>query len=281
MMNRRFATVVVVLALAPGCGGEVGVSTDGNTSWLRCPKQGCGEGYTCVNDRCVASKVMPIAARDAGSAAATASAPPSTQPSPTASVSRSKPPPTPQIVRDAGLASCTQLSDPLGGRGSAVSFRNDILPMFGLSCVTSDCHSPQDYRAELNLGFKCAYDATAKWKCTFPAQSNPDPTMPQQDDAHAIDAIYMGLMQPSTTVQSQTVYRVKPGDPENSFLVLKLADQQNSRGYSCVNQDPSHESNPPPCGVSMPQGGDPFCTGSAQTRFNAIVAWIAQGAPNN
>jgi len=28
--------------------------------------------------------------------------------------------------------------------------------------------------------------------------------------------------------------------------VLSLANQQNSRGYACVDQDVSHETNPPP-----------------------------------
>ena len=63
--------------------------------------------------------------------------------------------------------------------------------------------------------------------------------------------------------------------------MLSLANQQNSRGYACVDQDVSHETNPPPCGVSMPQNGDMFCTGTEQPKFDAIVAWIAQGARNN
>jgi len=31
----------------------------------------------------------------------------------------------------------------------------------------------------------------------------------------------------------------------------------------------------------MPQNGDMFCTGTEQPKFDAIVAWIAQGARNN
>jgi len=255
MMGRRFAMVVAALALASGCGGEVGLSTDGNTSWLSCPKQGCGDGYRCVRDRCVVAKAMPITTRDAGTS-------------------------TP-VSTDAGLAGCTQLMDPLGGAGLAMSFRNDILPIFGLSCVTSDCHAPQDARAGLNLGYKCSYDANAKWKCTFPAESNPDPTVPQADNDATIAAVYANLLAPARTVAGGIVDRVKASDPANSFLVLKLADQQNSRGYACFNQDPSHESNPLPCGVSMPQGTDPLCSGTSRARFDAVVAWIAQGAPNN
>ncbi len=271
MMGRRFTMAVGALALAPCCGGEVGLSTDGNTSWLRCPKQGCSEGYECVRDRCVVAKTMPVTTRDAGSDPSVA--PPNPMPSvPTVS---------PRLGTDSGLAGCTRLSDPLMGTGPAVSFRNDILPIFGLSCVTSDCHNPRDAKAGLNLGYKCLYDANAKWKCTFPADANPDPTVAQRDDEATVAAVYESLLGLSVTITSPRFFRVKPVDPENSFLVLKLADQQNSRGYTCANADPSHETNPPPCGVSMPQGGDPLCSGANRARFDAIVAWIAQGAPNN
>jgi hypothetical protein len=76
--------------------------------------------------------------------------------------------------------------------------------------------------------------------------------------------------------------RVKPGDPNNSFLMLKLANLQNSRGLMCTNQDASHEMNPGPCGVSMPQGNDPWCEGvSARPKLDAIGQWIANGAPMN
>jgi hypothetical protein len=155
--------------------------------------------------------------------------------------------------------------------------------MFGLSCVVSDCHSPRDQKAGLNLGNKCAYDANAKWKCTFPEFPDPsgDTSKPQPDDEATIAAIYASLLAPAFTVNGGLVKRVVPGDPANSFLVLSLADKQNTRGYSCTNQDPSHESNPPPCGTFMPQNQDLFCDGAYQPRFDAVVRWIAQGARNN
>jgi hypothetical protein len=186
-------------------------------------------------------------------------------------------------VGDAGaLAACDSFSDSRFAGGPAISFRNDILPIFGLSCTVSDCHSPTDHKAGLNLGYKCAYDANAKWKCTFPVVSNPDPVQAQPDDAQTVAAIYASLLAPSATVTGPLlVQRVKPGDPANSFLVLSLADKQNMRGYSCVNQDVSHESLPPACGVSMPQNQATFCDGTLQPRFDAVVRWIAQGALNN
>jgi hypothetical protein len=167
-----------------------------------------------------------------------------------------------------------------------VSFTTDLLPMFGLSCVTSDCHNSADNapRAMLKLGHKCAYDMNAKWKCTFPA-APADPNdlagMPAPDDMATATAIYQNLvMAPATTVNGGTVMRVKPGDPNNSFLMLKLAGMENARGFMCTNQDPSHGSGAP-CGDSMPLGADKWCDGSTRAKFDAIGQWIANGAPMN
>jgi hypothetical protein len=178
-------------------------------------------------------------------------------------------------------ATCDSFDDRHYANGPTISFRNDLLPMFGLSCVVSDCHSPRDHKAGLNLGNKCAYDANAKWKCTFPILPDSDTTKPQPLDAQTIADVYASLLAPAATVNGGFVKRVVPGDPANSFLVLSLADKQNTRGYSCTNQDASHESSPPPCGVAMPQNQDSFCVGAFQTRFDAVVRWIAQGAKNN
>ena len=179
------------------------------------------------------------------------------------------------------LATCDSFDDPRLRNGPIVSLRNDLLPIFGISCVTSDCHSPTDQKAGLNLGYKCAYDINAKWKCTFPLVPNPDPSYPQPVDEQTVAQIYASLLAPAMTVTSGLVKRVAPGDPANSFLVLSLADKQNSRGYVCENQDPSHESNPPRCGVFMPQNQEVLCNGTYQPRFDAVVRWIAQGARNN
>ena len=45
-----------------------------------------------------------------------------------------------------------------------VSFKNDVMPAFGLSCVVSDCHNSGDTnpRAGLPLGPKCGFDAATK-----------------------------------------------------------------------------------------------------------------------
>jgi hypothetical protein len=176
----------------------------------------------------------------------------------------------------------TNLMGYMNNPAMPISFTTDILPMFGLSCVTSDCHNSNETapRAGLQLGYKCAYDATAKWKCTFPTAVPSDPTQPAPDGPATVMAVYQSLMAPSTTAQG-AMARVKPGDPYNSFLMLKLADQENSRGLSCMNQDASHETNPGPCGVNMPQGADPWCDGDTRSKFDAIGQWIANGAPMN
>jgi hypothetical protein len=179
---------------------------------------------------------------------------------------------------------CTDINyDAFKTGGDMVSLRTDLLPMFGLSCVVSDCHSPHDHKAGLNLGNKCAYDANAKWKCTFPAAPDPsgDTSKPAPDDEALVQMIYSDLIGTASTVTTGNVKRVVPGDPANSFFLLKLADQQNSKMYTCMNQDPSHESNPPPCGVSMPQNQDMYCGAANRERFNAFAYWIAQGAKNN
>ena len=166
-----------------------------------------------------------------------------------------------------------------------VSFVSDILPMFGLSCVTSDCHNSgegNNVRAGLQLGHKCAYDPNAKWKCTFPSAPG-DPNdlvgMPAPDDSATVSAVYTNLVNaPAKTVNGNMTMRVKPGDPANSFLMVKLAGKQNEMGYSCTNQDTSRGTGGP-CGDSMPLRGDKWCDGMSRARFDAIAQWIEDGAP--
>jgi hypothetical protein len=247
----------------------------------RCSKQSCGPGRVCTRGLCTPSVVVgPLS--DSGPApdgppgtGGTAGRVPGSGGSADALGSGGS------IGTGPASATCDSFDDPRYRDEVAVSFRNDLLPIFGLSCVVSDCHSPRDRKAGLNLGYKCAYDFSARWKCTFPIAGDSDPTKPQPDDEQVAAQIYADLLAPARTVNGGRVQRVVPGDPANSFLVLKLADKQNTRGYACINQDVSHETDPPPCGVAMPQNGDVFCAGTYQERFNAIVFWIAQGAKNN
>jgi hypothetical protein len=179
----------------------------------------------------------------------------------------------------AAVADCNHIDFTSYASAPAVSFTTDLLPMFGQSCVASDCHNSHDMKAGLDLGNKCDYDANAKWKCTFPATpTDPnDLTKSAPDDPTTKAAMYASLMGASKTAPA--LMRVKPGDPANSFLMLKLAGQQNMKGLACMNQDTSRDMTP--CGGFMPLTGSMYCEGTTRPRFDAIAAWIAQGALNN
>src|SRR5262249_47193110 len=146
--------------------------------------------------------------------------------------------------------------------GDTISFKNDILPIVGFACTASSCHTPDTHKAGLNLGWHCNYDKAVKWTCTF--ATVPDPMVPtvKPNDAATIADVYASITAAATTVNGGAVKRVVPGDPANSFLMVKLADEQDKKGYMCTNQDPSASSGA--CGVSMPLGADPFCKGSSR-----------------
>jgi hypothetical protein len=177
--------------------------------------------------------------------------------------------------------SCTDINYACYTGGAPVSLRKDVLPLFGLSCVPSGCHSAKEKKAGLNLGYKCAYDVATK-NCIFPTTPDPDSSKPQPEDEATIADIYASLLAPAVTVKSPITPRVKPGDPEHSFFVQKLGDTQGKQGYMCENADSSHESPPiQPCGVYMPQNQELLCQGTSRPRFDTIARWIAQGAVNN
>lgn len=189
-----------------------------------------------------------------------------------------------------------------------VSFTNDVMPIFGLSCGTaSDCHNYYDasrdatgaivagstpgFRAGLALGPKCQVTGSgATLECAFPATapapdpnaSNPMISQPQPLTPAILADVYSQLMLASTTAPA--VMRVVPGHPETSFLIDKLAGTQGKKNYTCMNQDSSHEPQPPlPCGVGMPQdtAGAAFMCESTPDDFSIIARWVAQGAKAN
>ncbi len=69
-----------------------------------------------------------------------------------------------------------------------------------------------------------------------------------------------GLLVGHPASEQGSLARVEPGNPERSYLILKL------RG------DPSIS------GQRMPQDGPPFLT---QAQIDGIAGWIRAGAPNN
>ncbi|MBM4362610.1 MAG: hypothetical protein FJ104_08005 [Deltaproteobacteria bacterium] len=164
-----------------------------------------------------------------------------------------------------------------------VSLKGDLMPMFGLSCVYSQCHNERDEKAGLYLGVKCDYDADAEWKCTFPdTPAGPDLVKDSQPiTQELVDRVHTSLLGAAATVPGGAVKRVVPGDPAASFLIQKLAGTHKEQSHTCENQDPSRSNEA--CGDNMPPGSEGLCfqKNTGQTKFDAFAAWVRQGALNN
>jgi hypothetical protein len=154
------------------------------------------------------------------------------------------------------------------GPSGPISFKNDILPGFELSCgLSSACHQdPTQMRGghtQIFLGCKMSSSSS----CSV---ADPGPQ------------VYPALK--GNSVEDPTMPYVTPNDPNNSFLLHKMDGDQANLNSQClpVNNDSfvttaSSEPMPfQPCGTSMPLGQP------ANTDLNAKVrAWIMQGAPDN
>lgn len=116
------------------------------------------------------------------------------------------------------------LSDP--GTGTALAFSRIQAQIFTPTCAKAGCHASSSAEAGLVLEAGQAY----------------------------------GNLVGRPSSQRSDLARVQPGDPERSYLILKL------RG------DPSIT------GLRMPQDGPPFLTSE---QIDGIAAWIRAGAPNN
>lgn len=156
-----------------------------------------------------------------------------------------------------------------------VSFQQDLMPIFGLSCIASSCHDPSAKKAGLILGDPAAcgppgtscYNPAAKWKYQFPGPL--DPNLLQQ--------VLTSLTSPSMTVPA--LQRIAPGKPENSFLLDKISGQENNKQYPvpCQSQDTTR---PGACGSDMPLNSPSLCSDSPD-KVRAIAQWVMAGAPNN
>ncbi|MEZ4298457.1 MAG: hypothetical protein R3B70_26130 [Polyangiaceae bacterium] len=136
------------------------------------------------------------------------------------------------------------------GSQPAVSFKDEVLPVFQRSCgVSTSCHG------DINQ----------------PNENRPylGPNKNTVATADQIAAIFAAI------VDVQSFYEpgmnlVKTGDPENSFLMHKLDGTLECTLLSCA---PSKD-----CGSLMPQGSsNPLDIAER----DAIRRWIAQGAQNN
>ena len=115
-------------------------------------------------------------------------------------------------------------SDP--GTGTALAFSQIQAQILSPTCAKAGCHAASAAEAGLVLEAGQAY----------------------------------GSLVGRSSSQRSDLARVQPGDPERSYLILKL------RG------DPSIT------GLRMPQDGPPFLT---PEQIDGIAAWIRAGAPNN
>ena len=197
------------------------------------------------------------------------------------------------LVSAAALFGCSSSDNPNGDTGAPpnqgcgdlsmlpapaapISFTNDLMPIFGLSCIQSSCHNESTKKAGLILGDPkaCAnpmgcYDSTAKWQYKFTGTLDPA----------LVAEVYTNLVNVASKT-APAVMRVKSGDPQNSFLMDKISNAQGSKGYTCQNQDPT--TGGPPCGMSMPLNATDLCHDPTATdKGIAIAQWIKAGAPQN
>lgn len=145
----------------------------------------------------------------------------------------------------------------------AVSFQSDVMPILRRACGFSVCHGKTSgAAAELYLGPKC------------PAASD-DPTCTQGvPDA----AERQGIIDALVGVASKTAAAmplITAGDPQKSFLMLKVDGCHNDAGLSCTPQDGAETNGV--CGDPMPQSSDALC----QDERDVLRRWIAQGAKND
>lgn len=135
------------------------------------------------------------------------------------------------------------------------SFKDDVVPLLQRACNLRTCHGGgfENSRADLYTGLSL---------------SSGPPEQSELDQIHA-----MMLLAPSTTTNNMP--RVTPGDPANSFLMVKIDGCQNFRGLTCTAQSGAVSDGV--CGDDMPQS-QPALPDSEK---NVFRDWIAMGAKNN
>jgi hypothetical protein len=144
-------------------------------------------------------------------------------------------------------ASCAPFDYSTYQARSRPSFKRDIQPALAISCALSTtCHG-------VDRGFGPQNHPLLGPRASVPA-----------DDA-MLAAMMADLLLPSD--RAPAVARVKPGRPQESFLVHKLDGSQSCAGVVCPNG----------CGNRMPQGGDPL----PPALIDTIRDWILDGAQNN
>jgi hypothetical protein len=149
------------------------------------------------------------------------------------------PPPTWQV--DAG-ACVPYMAPPMDQLMTpAVSFKTDVMPIFGASCASSSCHGIADSpKGGLFLGAELAHGS----------------------DAQTVHDALVGM--PSQQLPMMSF--IAPSDPANSYLMHKLDADQCQFQTQCVASD---------CLKTMPYDVGQL----AVEKRDTVRRWIAQGAP--
>lgn len=155
-------------------------------------------------------------------------------------------------------AACSSDPEP----AAPASFRQDVAPILGLSCVASQCHDKDTPKAGMYLGPHYGF-------------SN------MEFDEPLTDAVVAEILANIVGVDSTTaagVKRVAAGDPDNSFIMQKVAGTHGMQGHTCMVQETGVTEE---CGEEMPPDNGLCQQKNGQERCDKIAAWIEQGAKDN
>ncbi|HEY2736258.1 MAG TPA: hypothetical protein VGI70_19805 [Polyangiales bacterium] len=151
-----------------------------------------------------------------------------------------------------------------------VSFKDDIFnPIIRSTCNTSACHG---VTLQSSNG---VYPAAG----LYLGPTATDTSTPV--DATLLAEITGELLAPSHTAPSLSI--VKPMDPANSFLMLKLTGCENAQNLSCMLQSSTIAEIKTDCGGPMPPSCEAQMSDLELTtaEIQTFARWIAQGAQNN
>jgi hypothetical protein len=142
------------------------------------------------------------------------------------------------------------------GGGDPVSFREDLVPLFGERCTFGGCHDGRETTGQLRLGDECVYDP-ARGVCAL---------RPDSMTLEVATIVHGNLLSPSNAAPN--LKRAEPYRLEQSFMLYKLSGCQNAfpERTGCAK-----------CGDPMPPPADPLRTTDPDV-FALIARWIAQGA---
>jgi hypothetical protein len=152
-------------------------------------------------------------------------------------------------------------SSPSPSDGTSVSFSKTLMPLFQSRCSTSQtftCH-----------GDRAVEGTTLQGMANQPRPFfGPAPLF--TPSAQDISDVYTGLKNKPSS-EAPTIDYVVPGDPNSSFLWLKVNGGLNAIMSKCTS------GMNPACGLPMPNDN----TVLSPTELGEIQSWIQGGAPNN